>query len=551
MSNSRLRIAIIEDDPVQRRSITAMLDEALRTRHSGAGPEDAPLIREFESALDLLPIIDEASKAPDEFPFDVVIADVFMPMPGGSTPHPQGGAVRIYDEIKKASLSNRVIMVIISIDILGAENDVGRILDEQRNLESQWAFVLSKPRTVSVTASTAGISREAWMSTIEMLIAHREDRVFRAKAFLRLPTSELLSQPFFAGVKMEVDALVRSGSPPFLCITGERGTPKEAVAQYFARRLERSDVIVPFTLRGGAEDTITFHLFGRELPEPPREGYLELHPTDTVLIQDFCLPSQHRAKIDNAVLGLVKSMRERQGASSTFYRTDGGFEPKEFAGVLIVTCERFEDLRKSSPPDEVLVDLLESRHVHIPSLRESPDHIGPLATHFLSTAIGERRFTGDGIDALRGYRWPRNIEELEEIIGSVAGDPELPVWIGAFELHSAGLPGENPQESRRSEIPMLEKGRKKLAAAGRYIHGVWRAKTPLQHMLRTVAWIVGALVALSALLQGLNATYDLRCKIDPSACVAKSRLKPSVLKPSVKVLPHDARLKSPTRPAAR
>jgi len=59
--------------------------------------------------------------------------------------------------------------------------------------------------------------------------------------------------------------------------------------------------------------------------------------------------------------------------------------------------------------------------IHLPSLRERPADIAPLAMHFFERAVGrlERRditLTDDAIEQLERYAWPGNIRELRNVI---------------------------------------------------------------------------------------------------------------------------------------
>jgi CheY-like chemotaxis protein len=510
-----LRVAVVEDDDTQRKKLATMLSRALTVRsRRGSLSTAVPKITEFDNVIDLLEIIDE-SQLPMNFPFDVIVADVFMPMQEGTVPHPQGGAIRVYDSIKAHHLDGRVIMLIVSIDLVGAETDVLRIAEEQRDLEYPWAFVLSKPRAVSISPATAGISTEAWLSTVEMLIAHRADQAFRTKDFLRLPPTELLSQPFFAGVKLDVDALIKPGSPQYLLITGEHGTPKVAVAKYFADRMGRSSSPATFILHDGNEESLAAHLFGQQLPEP-REGYLELHPADTIFIDDYCLPSRERGVFDRALRILLDSMVDHGLTSGQFYRLEG-FQPKTFDGVIVLSCSSLKALRMSGDVDEHLIALLETRHVHIPALRDSPQLIVSLARHFLKKTAPEKMLTRETVKVLRQHRWPGNVVELEEMVTALVHDIEQD-WVTPTHLETIGFRVSPVAASSETEPTVQSLWYRFGRSISRVRSNVIQAPTPL----KVLGAIIGAILAVCTIVQGVNAWYDLRCKIDPSSCMPRS-----------------------------
>ncbi len=65
--------------------------------------------------------------------------------------------------------------------------------------------------------------------------------------------------------------------------------------------------------------------------------------------------------------------------------------------------------------------------VDVPPLRERPEDIPLLVTHFLSKATPDpneppKRMAPEAMERLLAYRWPGNVRELENAIGGRAGD---------------------------------------------------------------------------------------------------------------------------------
>jgi DNA-binding NtrC family response regulator len=75
---------------------------------------------------------------------------------------------------------------------------------------------------------------------------------------------------------------------------------------------------------------------------------------------------------------------------------------------------------KAFRPD--LLFRLEEIEIRVPSLRERPDDILPLAHHFLSFYAGldGPRLTREAESILRSYAWPGNVRELENVMKRVA-----------------------------------------------------------------------------------------------------------------------------------
>ena len=61
--------------------------------------------------------------------------------------------------------------------------------------------------------------------------------------------------------------------------------------------------------------------------------------------------------------------------------------------------------------------------VNIPPLRERPDDIQPLVTHFLNMFTSKYRkhmnLTPGLMEALRQYSWPGNVRELQNLMHSI------------------------------------------------------------------------------------------------------------------------------------
>jgi len=129
---------------------------------------------------------------------------------------------------------------------------------------------------------------------------------------------------------------------------------------------------------------------------------------------------------------------------------------------LIAATNR--DLKAWSAEGKFRRDLLfrlNEIEIRVPTLRERPDDIVPLAHHFLAFYSGLEgpRLSGDGEAVLRSYAWPGNVRELENVMKRVAAlhandsavdaDALLP-----FLSHSAPAPGprRSSDDDERSAI---------------------------------------------------------------------------------------------------
>lgn len=499
-----LRICIVDDEVEHLQRIQALLLKVLPvvSRESGATiTEKSVKIDTCDNALDVIKMIDDWRQNGGIFPYDVLIADVFMPMdPDSDREHPYGGAVRIYDAVKNAKLQSQLILLIVSKDVEGAEDALAKINAEQRELESQWAFVFAKPGGLSALPSDVAVGSNAWTSVVAQVIAHRNDQEWRKRNFLRLPAQEIISKSYFDSARMELEAISARSTCPFILITGERGTGKEILAKYLAKRRGNSDQIIPLTLRAGAEKALEVRLFGRELPDPV-EGVLERHPKGIIFIDNFALRSEQRRDLDIRLLELLKSMCSPpsvgQCAEGEFYRVDG-VDAKRFSGAIVLSCESIRDLTKNPDISQELVALISQFHVHLPPLRDVPDSILPLARHYLASSGKSQQFEADAIRLLKAYNWPENIKELEERITAVAGSVNG-TWITVQDLRKGGI-----TENVGTSISVRRFGKRFAAipaVMGRYLIKLMRLVKRLWDknlVWRVVVALVG--IAISAVI---------------------------------------------------
>ncbi|MBN1292498.1 MAG: sigma-54-dependent Fis family transcriptional regulator [Candidatus Latescibacteria bacterium] len=89
--------------------------------------------------------------------------------------------------------------------------------------------------------------------------------------------------------------------------------------------------------------------------------------------------------------------------------------------LIAATNENLEDAIKHGEFRKDLYYRLNVINLHIPPLRERPDDIELLFTHFLKIKdptgeISNRRFRQQDMDILKEYSWPGNIRELENVV---------------------------------------------------------------------------------------------------------------------------------------
>ena len=122
--------------------------------------------------------------------------------------------------------------------------------------------------------------------------------------------------------------------------------------------------------------------------------------------------------------------------------------------VLAATNRNLSDLVAAGQFREDLLYRLRVIHLHVPPLRERPEDVHALMTHFLERAERSLTFTEDALRAFQRYRWPGNVRELMNVV-------EQLLWLsttGTVEVEHlpvsmrGGPNGMVPVDDRRRQV---------------------------------------------------------------------------------------------------
>jgi len=140
----------------------------------------------------------------------------------------------------------------------------------------------------------------------------------------------------------------------------------------------------------------------------------------------------------------------------------------------------------SPPPSSFRTDLyyhLAELPIFLPPLRERPDDIGPLARFFLKerteSASETWSFSEDSVAALRAYRWPGNVRQLENVVERavhVAGSPTIREEDLILPQHPPQA--DEPTSPDREERSVHPPGREQSATAPPMNGSATEAATP-------------------------------------------------------------------------
>jgi two-component system, NtrC family, nitrogen regulation response regulator GlnG len=205
-----------------------------------------------------------------------------------------------------------------------------------------------------------------------------------------------------------------AGSDVTVLLRGESGTGKEIVARaihHYSRRAGRPFVAVSCAAIPGT--LLESELFGHERgaftdAKERKLGKLELAHGGTFYLDEVGdMPLELQAK-------LLRSLQER-----TIERVGGRDPIRIDVRVLAATNRDLETLMRDTRFREDLYYRLNVVTVNLPPLRERRRDIPLLVEHFLAkyaTELGERGVAPDALDRLVGYHWPGNVRELENVI---------------------------------------------------------------------------------------------------------------------------------------
>jgi DNA-binding NtrC family response regulator len=392
------RILIVDDDHGQRSVLEAFLrGHGYDTQSAASG----------EAALQLLA----------EQPFAMMISDIRMPGLSG---------LEALRRVRQRDTALPVLLITAFADIRSA---VAAMRDGAVNY-------LAKP-----------IDLDELLATVRLALDPGGAAPAPGHATPPLPAGVIAASPLLQGVFRDAAVIARTEARVLL--TGESGVGKEIVAEVihaWSPRAARPLVKVACGAIPAAE--WESELFGHErfaLPAASsrRTGRIEEAAGGTLFLDEIGdLPAAVQAKL----LGVIDD--------GVFRRLGAARDQKADVRLIAATHRDLEAEIAAGKFREDLFHRLNVMELHVPPLRERPEDILPLATHFIAQFSRQKpRFAASVSAALTRHRWPGNVRELRHAMERAAllsrGEIVLPEHLPARLLAAAAAPA--PAEAQPLE----------------------------------------------------------------------------------------------------
>jgi DNA-binding NtrC family response regulator len=359
------RILIVDDDPGQR----SLLDSFLRSQ----GFETVP-VASGEQALETL----------HAGGISMMISDVRMPGLSG------------LETMQRARQEHAVLPILLVTAYADIREAVGAMRDGALNY-------LAKP-----------IDLDELLVTVQQAIGITKPAPLKFSAERQLPAYVVARSPLMQAVFHDASLIAASESR--ILITGESGVGKEVLADVIhAWSARASGPLVKVNCAAIPETLLESELFGHEKGAftgavAQRIGRFEVAKDGTIFLDEVADMSP---PLQAKLLSVTQEGRFHRIGSSTQLQTN--------ARILAATNKNLEEEVKARRFREDLFYRLNVVELNVPSLRDRPEDILPLANAFIAEFTqGKARLASSVADCLTRYRWPGNVRELRNAMERAA-----------------------------------------------------------------------------------------------------------------------------------
>ncbi|MCI0366507.1 MAG: sigma-54 dependent transcriptional regulator, partial [Phycisphaerales bacterium] len=429
MTERRARVLIVDDDVIVAESIAHYLAQiGYDTVWSTSGEQ---ALRTLDDACRAS--IPSTGQPSSPQPFAVLIADMSMPDMNG------------FDLMREVRRQHPDIVPII---ITG----YGTIEAAVRAIRAGAIDYLTKP----VVDDELRIAVEKAVNQHALLA---DNTNLRRQLDQRYGLDNLIgSDPRMRRVYDVIQAVAPSKTTVLMC--GESGTGKSVIARAIHRNSPRKDrPFVEISCGSIPETLLESELFGHVKgaftgAHANKAGRFLAAHTGTLFLDEINSASP------GMQLKLLRVIQERT------FEPVGSNEPIEVdVRVVLASNQPLEDLVASGQFRQDLYYRINVVMIQLPPLRERMSDIALLAEHFLAAKAADARkqvigFTDEAMSALRGYSYPGNVRELENIVERAVvltrhtriGIEDLPDQVAGPESHAGG-PGAIRGHSANRALP--------------------------------------------------------------------------------------------------
>jgi len=385
MAEVRTKVLIVDDDPIVAESIAQYLGEVGYDTVWATGGEQA--LRTLEDAERATIPTTGGPSSPQ--PFSVLIADMAMPGMNG------------LDLIKAVRQKHPDIVPII---ITG----YGTIEAAVKSIRYGAIDYLTKPLVDEEL-------RMAVEKAVRQQALLAENVILRRQLDQRYGLDNIIgSDPRMRRMYDVIEAVAPSKTTVLMC--GESGTGKSLIARAIHRNSPRRDrPFVEISCGSIPETLLESELFGHVKgaftgAHANKAGRFLAAHTGTLFLDEINSASP------GMQLKLLRVIQERT------FEPVGSNDPIEVdVRVILASNQPLEDLVARGSFRQDLYYRINVVMIQLPPLRDRMSDIPVLAEHFLRAKSKEAGkqvvgFTEDALAALRGYKYPGNVRELENII---------------------------------------------------------------------------------------------------------------------------------------
>lgn len=259
---------------------------------------------------------------------------------------------------------------------------------------------------------------------------------------------------------MSVKQLISRVAPnqSWVLLLGPSGSGKDLVAQnihYMSTRASKS--FVDINCQSVPEDLLEAEIFGIEKGAWPgvdktRKGKVDLATGGTLFIEEL---SEMNLAVQSKLLKLLQEKK--------FTRVGGGDFIEVDVRVIAASSSPIEDLLKSGKFREDLYHRLNVTPFLIPALKDHPEDIPMLVTHFSDQVAKEsgsirKAFSEQAMNLMKNYSWQGNIRELKNFIERIyiltPGE-----FVDIHDLRFAGLVDKTEGISVDTELATFREAR--------------------------------------------------------------------------------------------